>query len=260
MRHLMLIPTLAFAAAAPLARAQLHTGDITLTVANEHILTGSGNAANGAFIENRVVGAVLGNPFPNFTNNPGFDSLAGTFPVGSAVGFNLLDALLVWNGSSFEATGGEVMQVSFLSAAAVTGAGPVPGFTVGVSGTGAWHTHLGFLLQQGASPTLDNGVYLLELELYGTAPGVGASRPLFMLFRRNASQADLDAAAAYVAANLLNPAVPGDANGDGLVNFTDLNIVVSDFNASGANLPGDLDDDGDVDFSDLNLVLSNFNT
>ncbi len=53
---------------------------------------------------------------------------------------------------------------------------------------------------------------------------------------------------------------PGDANGDDIVDFNDLNIVVSAFNQTGSNLPGDLDGNGAVDFADLNLVVSNFNT
>lgn len=53
---------------------------------------------------------------------------------------------------------------------------------------------------------------------------------------------------------------PGDANGDRVVDFLDLNIVLSDFGMSGAPgaLQGDLDDDGDCDFVDLNIVLSAF--
>lgn len=51
---------------------------------------------------------------------------------------------------------------------------------------------------------------------------------------------------------------PGDANGDGEVNFADINIVLSNYNGSGQGLPGDLDGDGDVDFADLNLVLANY--
>lgn len=55
-------------------------------------------------------------------------------------------------------------------------------------------------------------------------------------------------------------AVPGDTNGDGVVNFVDLNAVLSTFGSSGAPGfdPGDIDADGDVDFADLNAVLSNF--
>jgi hypothetical protein len=54
------------------------------------------------------------------------------------------------------------------------------------------------------------------------------------------------------------PTVPGDTNGDGIVNFTDLNTVLGQFGQSGAGLSGDLNGDGVVDFSDLNTVLANF--
>ncbi|MBL0921612.1 MAG: choice-of-anchor B family protein [Phycisphaerales bacterium] len=54
-------------------------------------------------------------------------------------------------------------------------------------------------------------------------------------------------------------AVPGDTNGDGVVDFADLNNVLSTFNQTGSGLIGDVDGDGDVDFGDLNLVLGSFN-
>lgn len=57
---------------------------------------------------------------------------------------------------------------------------------------------------------------------------------------------------------------PGDANGDQVVGFADLNIVVSAFNTEsgdpGYDAAADFDGDGDVDFADLNEVLSAFNT
>lgn len=54
-------------------------------------------------------------------------------------------------------------------------------------------------------------------------------------------------------------ALPGDANGDGVVDFADLNIVLSNFGDTGApGDPGDLNGDGVVNFVDLNLVLSGF--
>jgi hypothetical protein len=52
--------------------------------------------------------------------------------------------------------------------------------------------------------------------------------------------------------------LPGDADNDGVVDFADLNTVLSGFGQSGEALPGDLDQDGAVGFSDLNEVLSNF--
>ncbi|MGP1310644.1 MAG: dockerin type I domain-containing protein [Phycisphaerales bacterium] len=51
---------------------------------------------------------------------------------------------------------------------------------------------------------------------------------------------------------------PADLNGDGVVNFTDLNTVISNFGASGEGVSGDVTGDGVVNFTDLNLVLSAF--
>lgn len=52
---------------------------------------------------------------------------------------------------------------------------------------------------------------------------------------------------------------PGDTNGDNVVDFADLNQVISQFNTSDSGLTGDVNDDGSVDFGDLNMVLSGFN-
>ncbi len=54
------------------------------------------------------------------------------------------------------------------------------------------------------------------------------------------------------------PECPGDTNGDNIVNFTDLNTVLSTFGQIGSGLAGDVNGDGIVDFTDLNIVLSNF--
>lgn len=53
---------------------------------------------------------------------------------------------------------------------------------------------------------------------------------------------------------------PGDTNGDGVVDFSDLNQVLSQFGQSGAGLAGDLNGDGVVDFLDLNIVLGVYGT
>lgn len=51
---------------------------------------------------------------------------------------------------------------------------------------------------------------------------------------------------------------PGDVNLDGMVDFTDLNAALSQFNTAGDGLSADFDCNGVVDFADLNAVLSNW--
>lgn len=51
---------------------------------------------------------------------------------------------------------------------------------------------------------------------------------------------------------------PGDTDGDGSVDFVDLNHVLSDYGQFGSGLPGDVNADGLVDFVDLNIVLGEF--
>jgi len=52
----------------------------------------------------------------------------------------------------------------------------------------------------------------------------------------------------------------GDANGDGVVDFEDLALLLGQFGQSGECLAGDLNGDGVVDFADLAMVLANFGT
>ncbi len=52
--------------------------------------------------------------------------------------------------------------------------------------------------------------------------------------------------------------IPGDTNGDCMVNFADLNNVLSFYGQTGFGLIGDVNGDGLVNFHDLNLVLSYF--
>lgn len=58
------------------------------------------------------------------------------------------------------------------------------------------------------------------------------------------------------------PPCLGDANGDDVVNFTDLNWVLSQFGQAGLqapwNMEGDVTGEGVVNFADLNIALSEF--
>lgn len=59
---------------------------------------------------------------------------------------------------------------------------------------------------------------------------------------------------------VLETAQPGDTNGDGCVNLSDLGVVLSNYGmtVSGGAASGDFDGDHDVDLSDLGVVLSAF--
>ncbi len=50
-----------------------------------------------------------------------------------------------------------------------------------------------------------------------------------------------------------------DLNGDGVVNFQDLNMILGAWGQQGPDHPADANGDGSVDFADLNLVLSVYN-
>ncbi|TVQ63676.1 MAG: hypothetical protein EA379_03515 [Phycisphaerales bacterium] len=243
------------------AHAQLHSGDIILHTDEGRILTGIGNPGAGTFEERQIFTAILGTSFPNFTSDPGFDCLPGTFPVPSANGFNVLDALWHWDGETFVPTAGENMRISLGPANVTTSDGFVAGFTLNVASNGSWHRHYSFFLQQGAAPAIADGVYLLQLEIYNTGGALEPTEPIYMLFNQNASASDVDDAAAWVQANFIDePGIPGDLNGDGVVDFADLSIVLSQFGMEGDDLDGDANGDGVVDFTDLSIVLSNFGT
>ncbi len=62
-----------------------------------------------------------------------------------------------------------------------------------------------------------------------------------------------------MSAIILQPQLPGDANGDGKVDVNDLTIVLSNFAQTGMTWnTGDFNGDGRVDVNDLTIVLTNF--
>ncbi len=63
-----------------------------------------------------------------------------------------------------------------------------------------------------------------------------------------------------IAYRLLAPAsgIIGDVNGDCIVDFADLNIVLSEYGQTGMGLAGDINGDGTVGFDDLNALLGNY--
>ena len=166
--------TLAFAAQAAVAAAQLHSGDIDLDVpvVGGPIVT-SGGDWTGTFA-GRVFEGVMSSTPPYVTTAPGFDSLAGTFPVVPApaqIRFDFVSQLLYWNGTALT-TPASALTVSFSSqSATVTGSDTAgkAGFVIApVSAQGAFHDHLTYSLPTGAA----SGLYGAVLSL---GPAVGST-------------------------------------------------------------------------------------
>jgi hypothetical protein len=61
----------------------------------------------------------------------------------------------------------------------------------------------------------------------------------------------------YVSASVTNP-LPGDLDGDGDVDQTDLGILLGDWGCSTGDCPGDCDGDGDTDHADLGILLAHW--
>lgn len=54
------------------------------------------------------------------------------------------------------------------------------------------------------------------------------------------------------------PSLPGDVNGDGVVDFSDFSIVLSQYGQTGPGLQGDVNGDDVVNFEDFSIVLANY--
>jgi len=246
---------------APCAQGQ-HVGDIRLTMENGQVITSGHREVEGGgvvFVPGlRVFPGSFGE-FPNFTDDPGFEAVAGGLPAGALVGFNILDALRKWDGQDFDAIPAETLRVSLGGAFRTTPAGAgefVAGFNFAqVSAGGGVHQHINYFL----NPPQSAGIYRFTLEV--TATGLSDSEPVFIIFNQNDSEANHDAAVQYMIDMLTPPECEGDLDGDADIDSTDLNILLTDFGCTSPPDPpcdGDLDGDGDTDSTDLNIQLSVF--
>jgi hypothetical protein len=254
-------------AIAGFASAQVHEGDIVLSVVDGRITTGAGVGA--AFEQRRVFATQLGVSFPHFNDSPGFDCLPGTFPVGSRNGFRIVDALRKWDGSDFDLIPPERMELRFgTSLVRVTPEtqSVVEGFTLTVASNGTWHRHYGYTLLAPAS----EGVYLLSMTLFSNNASIAESEPFWIVFNDGATQAEADAASAWALANLVGGGGPScdslDFNNDGSVfDPTDIDAFLSVF-SEGPCVPEtatcndiDFNNDGSLfDPTDIDAFLSVF--
>ena len=144
----------------------------------------------------RVFGADFGEADPSqpfFGDDPGFMAESAAFPggAGAFLGFDVLSGLQYWTGSGFaQAPSGELLMVAKGSQSLTVGNAGTSGFYFTAIGANeGFHEHLEWQLGgpdgdpppgNGVAPT--TGVYLLELQVKTTMPGVANSAPFWIVF------------------------------------------------------------------------------
>lgn len=140
----------------------------------------------------------------------------------------------------------------------------VPGFTIDRTGAGGLlHKHLTIVVDDSdsdAGTPVPSGIYALGYRL--SYPGAASELVIEVIEGGlgGAGEAALEESRRFFEDYLIPPApCPGDLNGDGVVDITDLATQLANFGAAGAGLEdGDIDGDGDVDISDLAEMLAAF--
>jgi hypothetical protein len=181
-----------------------HEGDIALGILNNRITAGIVDT-NGNFVAGeRVFASEFGELLPNFTDEPGFDNLAGTFPFPSSIHFTVNGRLRKWVDGAFSTDPiSERIEIGFAEMSPVLTPmvnEPVTGFSLSVASNGEWHRHLQYTLQEPAS----DGIYLLELVLTGDQPNMQASEPFWIVFNQNMTEIVHGEAIEWVEENLAN--------------------------------------------------------
>ena len=225
-----------------------HAGDVFLEVNSAgRIITGLIDEDKNSVEDNvRVFGSEFGEFFPDFTDEPGFDSEEGTFAPGSGIGFTIRRALRKWDGVRFpaEEIPAERIQIRLGALGPVftpTTDAEVVGFIMPVNSEGGLHHHPGYTLLAPAS----EGIYLLEIDLWSTDSEVLPSKPIWIVFNQEEDDEIHDDAMDWVYKRFVCPA---DFNMDRTVDFFDYLDFVQAF--ADEDPSADVNDDGQVDFFD----------
>lgn len=198
---LMLGAQLAYA-----ADEHLHTGDIEIEVEAGKLHThgaAENQAGTGYAIFESDFRDLAGGPYK--TDDPGYDSVDGTFAVGAVINYNAIGNLWFWDGMTWSSTvannekirldgnlGEETIWTSTGTSGDLTG-------LVGQAGSdGKIHEHLDMrvIAPTGFLPT--TGAYYITMYLSGT--GLENSDPYLIVFNNGLAEEDFEASVAALAA------------------------------------------------------------
>lgn len=248
-RSTILAAALTLLMAPPTASAQEHEGDIVLLVDNAQIITTDARYNPLCTFGTRLeVG--------NQTNDPGFDSPTSEFPANSEVGFTLLHALRVWDGTDFDTIPTERVEMSWGPLGPITTPlddTPVDGFTLGVGQSGEFHYHYKFKLTSPAAP----GVYLMTLQMWSDDDAIAPSEPIHLVLAQTVDDQVFAEALDWWERNgawCTASDCVADFNGDETVDTRD---VLAFLNAwSNQDPTADINGDGSVDTRDVLAYLN----
>lgn len=205
---------LALAAGIPASAALAGgAGDIAIALRNGQIVTGLGDHdfyPDDRDFPERVFGADfedLGGTIVG--EEPGWlgpfadvDPLNDPFPTGSTLGFDILDRLLVWNGSPTVAGGGFNETTNSMRIFDTSPGNPevftpatqqvVPGFTVVANtadGPSGFDEHPFYQLVNNEA-----GVFLLNIRITSSDSSIAASEPIWLVFNNGLDELTHDAA------------------------------------------------------------------
>jgi hypothetical protein len=199
MKSLLLAAATAALLFAPQAQAQLHEGDIELSVVAGRIALEGNDAwhANGLAVFEADFGDTAGGPYR--TDDPGYDSAPGTFAAGAILDYAALGSLMFWNGAQWQATvpGNEYVRLDGnLGEDTRWSVGGVTGDLTGLIGqagaNGQIHEHLDMSVARVGGGVPAVGAYLIQLQL--TMPALVSSEPFYVAINRGLAAADFEMA------------------------------------------------------------------